>query len=452
MLLYDKKICTNNKPMNYVNVTTDNKSITADEVEYKLNETLQKELERKTREPSKRLDKNSEKRSARREKILAQKVETTYEMTDESVFIGVKPPRIPLDRMKRKPGHRAGRPEVTEFDEEVDLEEEDVFKELPPPSPKMLTIVDTAIKQLCNKQDIIVALTISHKEGVTPEDGDLPIDVIAVMDGHGPDLVTDIVRELDFAHHFTKLNTPSSMQSIILASCNEKKDESDKLAYSPSKMSYNEYISKKIRRNTLNDSGTTYSAAYVHRNEKTGVLKVIAEWLGDSPIFVLVNNELVFESIAHHASNSKEVELMKQKGFITDVSTSKGGFEMISDLEIVSKPGKYATLKNGDGSQLACTRSLGHNGITCIEAETATIIAKMTDEVKIIVCSDGVGDMLHLGYDIEKLKKYYAEDLVDLAESRWKQTWKVHGTEAITRFPSNGYDDCSAAVWWQKKA
>ena len=318
-----------------------------------------------------------------------------------------------------------------------------------PPPPQMSILMETSDKQLCSKQDVVVCLTIDEKEGVPMEAGDLPIDVVSVMDGHGKNLVPDIVRSLDFEHHFKQRITPESMQAAIISKCYEMKAESDKQTWIPSQMSYKEYAAKKVSKETIIRSGSTYSAAYMHRNESTGNLKIVLEWVGDSPIFVFVNGEKVFEAVTHHASNERDVDLMKVKGFITDVEKADTGFEVIGADMIVSRPGNYAIVK-ADGTQLACTRSLGHNGHMCIEADTATIEAKMTDEVKVIVMSDGVGDMLHMQTDMEKLKTYSAQELVDLAETRWKQTWKYN--ESTTRFPANGYDDCSVAVWWQKPA
>jgi len=458
--------------MNYDNVTTDKKSMTTDEVYNKNCKTLKilkKDLERRSRQPSNRLGKNAKKESARRAIIMEEEIENVEEAPSligvkPPSLIGVKPPRVHLGRMKRKPGHRDRRSDLEDDIIEDDIIEDDIIEEdiieedfiedidfynVKPP-PKMQTLVDTAIKQFCSNQDIVIALTISHKEGVLKEDGDLPIEVIADMDGHGNNLVPDIIKQLDFAYHFQKANTPSSMQASILASCQEKKAESDKLNYILRNMTYTEYMNTKITKDIMIRSGTTYSAAFMHRNEKTCILKVVAEWIGDSPIFVFVNGELKFQTIGHHTNNDKEVALMIQKEFITSVEVSKsGGFEMVSEDELVNKPGKYAILKGGNGAKLACTRSLGHDGITCIEMDTATIIAKMTDDVKVIVCSDGVGDMINLNCDMERLKTYSAEQLVHLVETRWKQTWKYHGS--MTQFPSNGYDDCSAAVWWYRK-
>ena len=441
--------------MNYENVNTIKKSMSTNELEKKQNKTLKnlkKELERKNREPSIRVGKNSKKRNARIEKILNEEVEleNSYDEELPTEYIGVKPDRIPLTRIKRKIGKRERRPEVPEFEDNdvdgiIDFPEiEYSYEVIPPPPPKMKINLDASIKQLCKKQDFVVYSTIENKEGVHKEDGDLPIVVLAVMDGHGSDIVPNIIRELDIANHFQKLDTPSSIQESIITICKKMEEESDNLTTIPSEMKYSVYLKKRILNNHLETSGTTYSAAYLHRNKKTGVLKIVSEWVGDSPMFIFVNGDLAFKSSGHHTNNEKEVELMIQKGFISGVENGGGGFELISEDEIISKSGKYTKSR----IPLACTRSLGHNGLVCTEADRVTITAKMTDEISIIVCSDGVGDMLHMDYDIDKLKTYSAEQLVDLAEKRWKQVWKYKGK--TTTFPANGYDDCCAVVWSQK--
>jgi hypothetical protein len=97
---------------------------------------------------------------------------------------------------------------------------------------------------------------------------------------------------------------------------------------------------------------------------------------------------------------------------------------------------------------LACTRSLGHNRITGIETQKVVIDCSIEDEIKVIISSDGVGDMLNLNYDMERLKTFNAYEIVKFAEQRWKQPW-IYGT---TQIEMDKYDDCSCCVWWQKKA
>ena len=367
------------------------------------------------------------------------KIETITMSTGDNQMLDALIPQIASKRPGKKARRNAAR-RAKKMKEDVDT---------CPPPPQMAILMETSVHQLCSKQDVVVCLTIDEKEGVPMEAGSLPIDVVSVMDGHGKNLVPDIVKCLDFEHHFKQRITPESMQEAIIAKCYEMKAESDKRPWKPSEMTYKEYSEKSVSKNTIIRSGTTYSAAYMHRNEATGVLKIVLEWVGDSPIFVFVNGEKVFEAVTHHTNNQHDLDLMQVKGFIDGVEKTNIGFEVIGPDTIVSNPSNYAIVK-ADGTQLACTRSLGHNGHMCIEADTAIIEAKMTDEVKVIVMSDGVGDMLHMQSDMEKLKTYSSQELVDLAETRWKQTWKYN--ETTTKFPANGYDDCSAAVWWQKPA
>ena len=84
-----------------------------------------------------------------------------------------------------------------------------------------------------------------------------------------------------------------------------------------------------------------------------------------------------------------------------------------------------------------------------IETQKYTIECSTDDEVKLVMFSDGVGDVLAMETDIEKLKIYSAEEIVDLAEKRWKQVWNYNGKKI--KFPSNGYDDCCCAIWYNKK-
>ena len=95
------------------------------------------------------------------------------------------------------------------------------------------------------------------------------------------------------------------------------------------------------------------------------------------------------------------------------------------------------------------TRSLGHHRITGIQTQKHFIECSTDDEIKIVMFSDGVGDVLNMDLDIEKLKYFSAEEIVDLAEKRWKQVWNYNGKNL--KFPSNGYDDCCCSVWQNKK-
>jgi serine/threonine protein phosphatase PrpC len=197
------------------------------------------------------------------------------------------------------------------------------------------------------------------------------------------------------------------------------------------------------------NSGSTLSFAKIYRNLKTKKLKIKLEWLGDSPILVFINNELIYESQLHNAYNENEIERLKNKDVFVKIKDVSYGFEVLSEDRITSKDGKYILLKNKD--LLAMSRTLGHNRITGVDTQKHIIECNTVDDVKVIIFSDGVGDMLNMGLDLDKLKKYSAEEIVELAEKRWKQEWFC-GVETNIKecFEENGYDDCCCAIWWQK--
>jgi len=306
---------------------------------------------------------------------------------------------------------------------------------------KMSKYSESAVRQICLKQDIAAVFTIECKDGWIKEEGDEPIDVIAVFDGHGTEFVIDTIRNLDLQEHFTKSDTAESIQQII----NKKIENNTNLLYNTS--NYKKCIIHRNKKFYERSSGATLSSVYICRNFKTNKIKIQAEWLGDSPIFVFVNGECVFHSEPHNAKNDNELTYLKNKGLSFKVENSETGFEVISENKIMYKPGKYIIFENGH--KLAVTRSLGHNNFTPIELQKYLIECTTSDEVKVIVCSDGVFDMLNIDSDIEKLKTYSAEELVELSETRWKQEW-IYENEENTRFPVDGYDDCSCAIWWQK--
>jgi len=310
--------------------------------------------------------------------------------------------------------------------------------------PIMMVISDSWVEQLCACQDVAFVLTLN---GDT-EEGELPTDVVVVMDGHGPDLVIDIIREEPNLHeHFAKADPAESLQQLIEEKIPIKKAESaNKLWNYYTDVSYHKYLKNKVDLTCIRRSGATLSFAKIYRNVITKKIRIEAEWLGDSPIMILVNGGLVFNAEMHHADNEKECKRLQDKGVLRSITKTKCGFEVLSENRIICKSGNYVCFTNNEG--LACTRSLGHNRITGIETQKHVVNCSMDDEVKVIICSDGVGDVLNLECDMEKLKMYSAYEIVKMAEARWKQTWNCGDRQTKITPP---YDDCSCAVWWQKK-
>jgi len=311
------------------------------------------------------------------------------------------------------------------------------------PIVKMEIISECAEIQLHSKQDITSVFTLDNE--FFRQEGVEPVDVIVVMDGHGYDLVPNIIRELNLHEHFAEADPAESIQKAIDREIIVKKEKFDN--EKPVRgLGFNEYYARKITPEKINMSGATLSFVKIYRNLTTKNMKIIAEWLGDSPIVVFINGEMVFKSENHDGFKSTEIKRLLNMGVIKGVEDTNLGFKVVSEHEIVYNPGKYIVFNTND--KLAITRSLGHRRITGVNTEKKIIECSTDDDVKVLVFSDGVGDILNLDIDMEKLKTYSSEEIVNFAENRWKQEWLYEGgKERIER-----YDDCCCAIWSQKKA
>ena len=295
--------------------------------------------------------------------------------------------------------------------------------------------IDTDIRQLCSRQDFVVSLKLENEEDWDRKEGDEDIDLIAIFDGHGTPMTPTIISKLDFKEHFIRTDPIESIQNLI---------------------------DKKIAEETLNsgywiknyslESGSTISYAKIYRNRLTKKVTVKLEWLGDSPIMVFLNGELMFESTLHCTSNTEELDILRSREIPVILKDSDGGINVFGENLIESKPEKFLIYENKKTS--AVTRSLGHHRkLGLFESQKHIIECTTDDDLRIVIMSDGISDVVKKEFDMEKLKTYMACELLELAEKRWKQEWTVrrkNGEFYQYSFPKNGYDDCSCAVWWQR--
>jgi len=294
------------------------------------------------------------------------------------------------------------------------------------PEKQMTIYSESAAKQICAKQDAVFFFKIDEEEGWTKEEGDQSIDVIVVFDGHGPDLVIDMIRNFNLEEHFKKTEPTESIQQAIDKNIHER--------------------SFRIDEKIVNRSGATISFAKIFRNIITKKILIHMEWLGDSPILVFVNGEILFSSEIHSPGNKKEIEILKKRGIPFRILDTDFGFKILNEECIGNNPGKYVIFD--DKIQLAFTRSLGHGRIAYSESQKHIIECNTDDEVKVLIFSDGVGDILNMDMDTERLKTFSAEEIVVLAEQRWKQKWLYKGEPLL--FNNDEYDDCSCVIWCQK--
>ena len=134
---------------------------------------------------------------------------------------------------------------------------------------------------------------------------------------------------------------------------------------------------------------------------------------GDSSAILYVNGDMVTKTTGHTFLNPKEVE--RTKPFIRRIKDVKGPFP-ISDERVENIPSPAGVFINGE--ELVPSMALGHNNITGLDPEYIEWNVSEFDVVRIVIMSDGVSDML------VTTETGTANEIVDLAHSRWKQQWK----------------------------
>ena len=147
---------------------------------------------------------------------------------------------------------------------------------------------------------------------------------------------------------------------------------------------------------------------------------------GDSRMFVFQNGELLFQSTEHSALNKTERARLEDKVLFYPSNNIK----MVAEDRLIQVYAEYVRMKNG--SNLAVTQALGHNGNLPPCPEVYEIKIEPTDEIVAVSVSDGVTDMLCydeqdniIPGDIKMLYELSAEDLKVKIQARWLQVWTM---------------------------
>jgi serine/threonine protein phosphatase PrpC len=174
--------------------------------------------------------------------------------------------------------------------------------------------------------------------------------------------------------------------------------------------------------------------------------------IGDSEIYVIKNDEIVYHNPIHDWNNTAEqIRLFQRKDINIFPRLSYGSFA-INPTTIVNKP-TYIIDYNTTHSFIP-TQALGHQGITEFAPERQTIYYNNeTDKIKIVLASDGLWDVFTPDHpdDLQNMKTLNGEELADLAEQRWKQQWFVAKSPQTpeelyptkSTYDSHSYDDVS---------
>lgn len=265
-------------------------------------------------------------------------------------------------------------------------------------------------------------------------------DYAVLLDGHGTNIFIDKMKQQDWKT-IMSAEDPWSALLPILESI---------------------HIHKCHR--TAQSSGSTLlmMRAFAGRIETLSV--------GDSQIAIFKNGEFIYGTTRHNTKN--EAELMrvishphysyteKQRSPIPEIRSSKS---------LIAIKSIYNYFK--DGTKLAMTQALGHNGITGYAPERRTILFEETDTMNVIMGSDGLWEMILLDEFMDKSIPFTEEEMIDIlqdkhdlltmdavdlvekVEARWKKhDWTFHWnlkdfTQTITAGFDGEYDDVSVVVW-----
>jgi hypothetical protein len=224
----------------------------------------------------------------------------------------------------------------------------------------------------------------AHGTCVCPHTGE-PIEWSIVADGHGPDYVIDVLRNMQLGSFMEQDDPIRALQRHICAIV--------KTQYSGSTISY-----LKLRT-------TSWEVGY---------------W-GDSRIDVYENGDRIFKSEPHNSNNSSEMQRLASAGAtIHDSST----FELTSDEEMVQLDCKYIRYPYF-GCQIAMSKSLGHNDATAALNDESCDIHRgeinPKSNYRFVMISDGIEDVSLIGSTfgdrLEPLIANVASDIAALSTS-----------------------------------
>jgi serine/threonine protein phosphatase PrpC len=194
--------------------------------------------------------------------------------------------------------------------------------------------------------------------------------------------------------------------------------------------------------------------------------------IGDSIVLIYINGEHVYNNTPHNLNNPSEKSRLDKNSNYINYKKLDIVPKIRNSSSIQGSIGYYYKFVNSNLEELeiATTQAVGHNNITGYQPEYNICHFNPSDQVNLIMGSDGLFDMLIIDkfisntpiltdediLDIETEKKEIllmnAEQIVLHAEKRWKKKdWNYHYNyndytqKCIAAYPR--YDDISAVVF-----
>jgi len=295
-----------------------------------------------------------------------------------------------------------------------------------------MTTITSKLLQLCKKQDDLYTGT--SIDTITGESYAYGI----IIDGHGHDSGVNDIRSI-LQTHLAEILESENPQYIIQSQLEILKQQH--LAnIQPSVFA--DATVERVTRNLL-QSGSTFIRAKVYDN------RVDTFSIGDSEIYVLKNGEIAYHNPLHNWENEMEQRRLLARKDIRVCPRPSMRCQIMSPTTLCQK--KSYTIQYTYQDIFVPSQALGHGGITGFAPERQTICYDTTDRIKVVLGSDGLWDIFMPSHpeDFHRLLYYDAEELANVAESRWKQCWYLAKTEDdandvyedISGFDKNMYDD-----------
>ena len=274
-----------------------------------------------------------------------------------------------------------------------------------------------AENQLYNKQDF----SCSYRQLVDTRGK--KFDGLFIADGHGDDTIIDEIKEYyatNKLEQFIRSEDPMFMLNYNL---------------------------KKIYGDI--NSGSTAIFVKIFDN-------VIQIWsVGDSRVAICINNEMKYINCPHNTLNPLEMQRLNGK---IKINSIKNVAIIKSKTSVINKPEIYIQFNT---LVLSMTQSLGHYGLTGYAPEKYEYMYNSSDKVDVIAGSDGFWDQIILSGedshdDLLDLCTMSAIQLVNKAETRWKQPWDCIWSSSEFSFIKKGlkyetYDDICVGLWSNHK-
>ena len=292
-------------------------------------------------------------------------------------------------------------------------------------------MIHSKVIQLCKKQDeLLQGEAIDTKTGETYSYG-------IIADGHGQNRGVQDIRTI-LQTHLAEILEAEDPHIIIQDQLVVLKQQH--LAnVNPTLFGF----STKTRITfQLSQSGSTFIRVKVYAN------RVECFSIGDSEVYVLKNGSIAYHNPLHNWENEDEKTRLLNRPDISVSAKPTYRYDLINPNTIVYVPSSQILYTHNH--LFVPSQALGHDGITEFAPERYTIYYDdSVDQIKVIMASDGLWDVFMPSHpdDYACLQNLNGEQLADLAELRWKQTWNMLKSFDDTDPPQSAsfevYDDVS---------